>query len=129
MQVLAYAAILIVFLGLLRSADENRRSSQTFAKALAGYLATANVPLAVHALPEDVAFYLPLHLTDAGDLPYALLVVDHSPKDPPETPETLTAHYGEGRVIDADHIDLPGVPSTGRWRLYQVRIDRSGPKT
>ena len=79
----------------------------------------------VHALPEDLSFYLPLDLPDADDLPHALLAVDHSPKDPPENLQTLSEILGDATVIDARPIALPGVDAQGRWRLFEVTLLRT----
>ena len=125
-QVVAYAVILAVLLGVQRPDDENRRSARPFAAALANYLPQSNLPLRVHELPEDLAFYLPLDLPQAGDSPYALLAVDHSPKDPPESMQRLSEILGDQRVIDARQVDLPGIDSNGRWRLFEITLDRSG---
>src|SRR5205823_13364520 len=106
MQVVAYAVILIVLLGLQRPEEENRRSSRQFAAAMAQYLHDSKMPLLVHALPEDLAIYLPLDLPDAGDSPYALLAIDHSPKDPPETLDSLSQIVRDAKVIEARRIPL-----------------------
>jgi 4-amino-4-deoxy-L-arabinose transferase-like glycosyltransferase len=123
-QMLAYAVIIIVLLGLQQPDQENRRSSRNFAAATAQYLRESNLPLMVHNLPEDLAFYLPLDLPDADGLPHALLAVDHSPKDPPETLESLSRTVGDATVIDARPVELPGVDSAGRWRLFEVTLVR-----
>jgi hypothetical protein len=83
----------------------------------------------VHALPEDLAFYLPLDLPDADALPHALLAIDHSPKDPPETPESLSQTLGDAKVIEARPVLLNGVDSQGRWRLFEVTLLRSVDRT
>ena len=112
-QVIAYAVILMVLLGIQRPDEENRRSSRKFATGLSQYLHDSNLPLMVHALPEDLSFYLPLDLPDADDLPHALLAVDHSPKDPPENLQTLSEILGDATVIDARPI---AAPQRGRAR-------------
>jgi 4-amino-4-deoxy-L-arabinose transferase-like glycosyltransferase len=121
-QVLAYAVILIVLLGFQRPVDENRRSSRRFAAGLTQYLHESNLPLMVHSIPEDLAIYLPLDLPDADGLPHALLAVDHSPKDPPETLGSLSRLLGDTAVIDARPVSLPGVDEQGRWRLFEVTL-------
>ena len=126
-QLIAYAMISVVWIGVQRADFDNRRSAKPFAAALAQYLPTANEHLIVHWLPEEVSFYLPLNLPDAGDSPYALLVVDHASKDPPESPESLSQLMGDTRVIDARRIDLHAPDGNGRWRLFQLTIDRSAP--
>ncbi len=128
-QVFAYAIILIVLLGVQQPDVENHRSARKFAAGLTEYLHTSNLPLMVHALPEDLAFYLPLDLPDADDLPHALLAIDHSPKDPPETLDSLSQTLGNAKVIDARPVSLKGVDSQGRWRLFEVTLERAVTRT
>src|SRR5205823_10424946 len=125
LQVIGYAVILIVLLGVQRPAEENRRSSRQFAAAMAQYLHESKQPLLVHVLPEDLAIYLPLDLPDAGDSPYALLAIDHSPKDPPETLESLSQIVRDAKVIEARRIPLNAPDGNGRWRLFEVTLKRS----
>jgi hypothetical protein len=124
MQVIAYAVILIVLLGLQQPDTENHRSSRKFATALVQYLHNSRLPLMVHALPEDLSYYLPLDLPDADDLPHALLAVDHAEKSPPENSEVLSRILGDATVIDARQIELPGIDNQGRWRLFDVTLLR-----
>src|SRR6476659_4720472 len=74
-QVMAYAIILIILLGVQQADAQNRRSSRGFAAAMARYVSETKMPVVVHALPEDLAVYLPLDLADAGESQYALLAV------------------------------------------------------
>jgi hypothetical protein len=91
---------------------------------MAQYLQTSKQPLILHALPEDLAFYLPLDLPDAGDSPYALLAIDHSPKDSPETLESLGKIVRDAQVIEARRVDLKVPDGNGRWRLFEVTLKR-----
>jgi 4-amino-4-deoxy-L-arabinose transferase-like glycosyltransferase len=126
-QFVSYAMISVIWIGVQRADFENRRSAKPFAAALQQYLPSASEHLIVHWLPEEVSFYLPLNLPHAGDSPYALMVVDHAAKDPPESPESLSQLMGDTRVIDARRIDLHAPDGNGRWRLFELTIDRSTP--
>src|SRR5262249_46750969 len=112
-QFIAYAMISIIWIGVQRADFENRRSAKPFAAALQGFLPNANEHLLVHWLPEEVSFYLPLNLPDAADSPYALLVVDHASKDPPESPESISQMLGDTHVIEARPIDLHAPNANG----------------
>src|SRR5207244_1630210 len=82
-QSIAYVALLVVLLGLYRSVVENQRSPRAFAPKAAEYSTLVGVPLLVHELPEEAAFYMPLHLQDGSDKSHVLILIDHSKKDPP----------------------------------------------
>src|SRR6201999_256754 len=114
----------IVLLGFERANEENARSAKPFAHELTTYLPTQNLPLIVHWLPEEVSFYLPLNLPDAGDSPYALMVVDHSAKTPEETPLWFSHLMGDVRVIDAEPVPLNAPDGNGRWKLFELTMDR-----
>ena len=123
-QVIAYAALTILLLGFERANEENARSAKPFAHALAEYLPKQNLPLIVHWLPEEVSFYLPVNLPDADDSPYALMVVDHSAKTPIESPPWFSDLMGDVRVIDSRQVPLDGPDGNGRWKLFELTMDR-----
>lgn len=123
-QTIAYSLLLILMIGVYRSERDNRRSPREFAEATARYAEQTRAPIAVHALPEEAAFYMPLGMRNEPDASRVLVVVDHSPKDAPVSAELLSDLLRGAMIRNFERIALPLDDGRGRWQLYDVVIYR-----
>jgi 4-amino-4-deoxy-L-arabinose transferase-like glycosyltransferase len=129
LQSIAYAAILVVLFGFQRPAVENQRSPRMFAAHLDELMHESHLPIMLERLPEEVTFYLPLQLKDYRDANRVLAVVDDSRGDfRLGARQADSAFFGEwfddAQVIEVRSISVPD-DGHGRWRLYELVLDRS----
>jgi hypothetical protein len=52
------------------------------------------------------------------------MVVDHSAKTPTETPPWFSELMGDVRVIDSRQVPIDAPDGNGRWKLFELTIDR-----
>ena len=132
----AYAAVLLVFCHLVRTPMENARSPAPISRELLAMADGTHTAILESKLPEEIAFYLPLH-PPCGVAPSNYLVViddrggvarrsinGHAP------PEVKTSDF-EGWVPDATlaavrRVEMKSAPGDARWKVYELEVKRTG---
>lgn len=119
----AYGLAHLVFFNFAVTAGENARSAKPFARAVAGVVAGPGASVVTSYLPPEASLYLPLGVKYRPGAGEVLLVVD----DRTKASEKGLAYFAErvpaGRVVSAKRVTGGGVPDSGRWKLYRLRVE------
>lgn len=133
-QAIAYAAIIFVFSNFVRTPTENARSPQAVCRELLKLADGTHRAILESKLPEEVAFYLPLH-PPQGIAPREYLVVmddhigvDERVKSHRPEPQIDPADY-EGwvpcaRVVTVRRVPMESAPGDSRWKVYELTVAR-----
>src|SRR5262249_45050938 len=110
-------------------AADGRRSPRTFSRLVADYMKKTGLPLATNRLPEEASFYLPLDLADASEAPRVLVIVDDAHLDldlgKVRADERFFESFVNGvPVLHVRPVDLLGNFARGRWKLFELTVDR-----
>ena len=136
MQALAYAAILFVYYHFVETALNNERSPRPVARELAPMIDGNHVALLVTKLPEEVAFYLPLHPRE-GPAPSKYVVVlddgkavrerarKNQPAAPGPAPVEFQGWFPDARVTSVERIPMNSAPGDSRYKVYELTLVRS----
>ena len=134
-QTFAYAAVLLVFINIVQTNTANERSPKLVCQEFEQVAAQTHAAILVDRLPEEAAFYIPLH-PDHAAAPRAYLVmvddsagVNYRAKRKLSEPPTDVEHF-EGWVPDAKlsgvrRIALKSAPGDARWKVYELTVERS----
>jgi 4-amino-4-deoxy-L-arabinose transferase-like glycosyltransferase len=122
-QVVAYVAVLMVFIGVYMAWTDRLRSPRAFASSVYEVSERTHVPIWRAKSPEEVTVYLPLDLAPSNGARQVLIAVDDPKGELLGTPREFEAITDGIRVIDVRPVQLP--TSTGtRYRLYELTLDR-----
>jgi 4-amino-4-deoxy-L-arabinose transferase-like glycosyltransferase len=134
-QTLAYAAILLVFNNIVQTATANNRSPKPVCQELSAVAAQSHAAILVDRLPEEAAFYLPLHPNHAVAPRVYLVMVDDAtgvnyrakrklPEPPPDV-EHFEGWVPDAKLVGVRRVALKSAPGDARWKVYELTVERS----
>ncbi len=137
-QVVAYAAILVAFIGSYRAEIDNRRSPRPFALAVERFSIEHQLPIAREFLPEEMSIYLSLPVASGVSLPDSLdasaadkvlVPIDDNHLDIDRGLTTVDAAFlgqylGHTPILEIHRVHFPDELLWPRWKLYEVTLDR-----
>jgi 4-amino-4-deoxy-L-arabinose transferase-like glycosyltransferase len=134
-QAISYAAIIFVFSNFVRTPTENARSPQSVCRELLTLADGTHRAILESKLPEEVAFYLPLH-PPQGIAPreYLVVVVDdhigvderaksHRP-EPQVDPADFEGWVPGAKVVTVRRVPMESAPGDARWKVYELTVAR-----
>jgi hypothetical protein len=120
-QTLAYAAILLVFINIVQTKTANERSPKPVCQELSAVADQSHAVILVDRLPEEAAFYLPLHPNHAVAPRAYLVMVD----------DATGVNYRAKRKLpepppDVEHFEgwVPDAKLSGETGRAQIRAGR-----
>jgi hypothetical protein len=122
-QFAAYGIILATYSGIFTSGWDNPRSARTFARSLADYVASSEIPILLGTLPEDVSVYLPMGLPDGIGAAEVLIVLDDRKNRLQVTPQYLASRVYGAQVEAIERMRLTGGLDRGRRKCFRVRLN------
>jgi hypothetical protein len=135
-EAMAYALILLVYYNFVETAMTNDRSPRALARELEPLADGNHVALMVGRLPEEVAFYLPLHPREGPAPSHYLVVVDDGKgvrerargshaAAPLPPPSDFQGWFPGARVTRVARVPLNAAPGDSRYKVYELTITRS----
>ncbi|HXE54176.1 MAG TPA: hypothetical protein VN541_14230, partial [Tepidisphaeraceae bacterium] len=135
-QTVAYAAVLLVFCNLYLTPLNNERSPVKICRELTRLADQTHAALLESRMPEEVAFYLPLHpRQSAAPSNYLVIVDDHLDMEhriasqrpgPPTEFRQFEGWIPDARLVDVQRLEVPGATGNSRWRIYELTVQRTG---
>jgi 4-amino-4-deoxy-L-arabinose transferase-like glycosyltransferase len=136
-QVAAYAAVLLVFYHFHETPTNNERSPKALCAELAPLIDGTHRALLVSKLPEEVAFYLPLHPPEGPAPSRYVVVIDdqkgvrerarrNSTEVPSPAPQEFQGWFADAKVIGVRRVPMSAAPGDARYKVYELTVSRSG---
>lgn len=135
-QVATYATVLLVFYHLYETPATNARSPKALCRELTPMIDGTHRALLVSKLPEEVAFYLPLHPPE-GPAPSSYLVVlddqravrERARRRVSEAPvpqaQEFQGWFTDAKVIGVGRVPMDTAPDDARYKVYELTVSRS----
>jgi hypothetical protein len=136
-QVAAYTAVLLVFYHFHETPSNNERSPKALCAELAPLIDGTHRALLVSKLPEEVAFYLPLHPPEGPAPSRYVVVIDdqkgvrerarrNSTEVPSPAPQEFQGWFADAKVIGVRRVPMSAAPGDARYKVYELTVSRSG---
>ena len=133
-QSLTYAAALLIFYHFREAPADNARSPVAVCRELQSLADGTHRAILESKLPEEVAFYLPLH-PPHGVAPSAYLVVVDDQKgvsrraksgrpEPQVSIEEFEGWVPDAKVVRAQRVPISSAPGDARWKVYELTVER-----
>ena len=135
-QSVSYAAVLLAFCNLYLTPVNNARSPLRICEQLSRMADGSHRALLNSRMPEEVAFYLPLHSQQAAaPASYLVVVDDHLDADhrarsnrpgPPSKFHEFEGWVPDARLVGVRRVEMPGASGDSRWKVYELTVRRTG---
>ena len=133
-QSIAYAAVLLCFTHLYLTPLNNERSPKKLCEELMASADGQHRAILEKSLPEEVAFYLPLHppqgiapseyLTVIDDQRGVLLRLRTHQPPPQPTAEEFQSRVADAEITSVRRLDLPAASGDSRYKVYLLTVRR-----
>ena len=135
-QAIAYGLTVIVFCDYYLTDLNNARSPVALCRELESMVDGTHRAILESKVPEEVAFYLPLH-PQTGSAPSRYLVVmddqvgvDERAKHKRPFRSLSVEHFAgwvpDAKVIEAHRVEMKSAAGDARWKVYELTVRRQG---
>ena len=134
-QGVAYAAILLAFCNFYLTPVNNDRSPVALCRELRSLADGTHRVILGSKLPEEAAFYLPLHPKEGTAPMRYLVVVDDQVgvqarakkgrAEPPAESDKFDGWVPDAKVVSVRRVKMNSAPGDARWKVYELTVDRS----
>ena len=134
-QTVAYAAVLLVFCNCYVTPLNNARSPVALCHELESLADGTHRAILISKVPEEVAFYLPLH-PKQGPAPSEYLVVVDDQKgvqererrrtsEPPPNLQEFEGCVPDAKLVSVRRVAMISAPGDARWKVFELTVRRT----
>ena len=130
-QSVAYAVALLVFTNFYRTPLNNERSPVALCRELGKLTDGTHRVILESKMPEEAAFYLPLHPPQGIAPTHYLVVVDDQTgvkqgRDQNSTDlERFNGWVADAKLVNVRRVLMSSAPGDARWKVYELTVDRT----